>query len=220
MGAISFPLILSLKVALCATFLAALFGIAVGYFIYARHFAGKEILDTLITVPLVLPPTVTGLYLMYVFGRNGLIGSFIYDLTGMSIMFSWQAAVLASFVVAVPITFKTTRTAFEAVDKNLIEISYVLGKSESKTFFTIIFPLAWKGIASGLVLAFARALGEFGATLMLAGNIEGKTNTVPLTIYSLATSGKEYEAHILALIFTVFSFVFLYTVKKLGHRHA
>lgn len=220
MGAISFPLVLSLKVALFATLLSGIFGVVVGYGLYARRFFGREALDTLLTVPLVLPPTVTGLYLMYVFGRNGYVGSFLHQYTGMSIMFTWQAAVLASFVVSLPITFKTSRAAFESVDKGLIEISYVLGKGEFRTFFMVLLPLAWRGIASGLILAFARAMGEFGATLMLAGNIEGKTNTVPLTIYSLATSGREGEAHVLALVFTVFCFIFLYILKKLGHRHA
>ncbi|MDX9805159.1 MAG: molybdate ABC transporter permease subunit [bacterium] len=220
MDQIGFPLFLSVKVAVFSTFFSGIFGIIAGYFIYSRKFRGKEILDTLITVPMVLPPTVTGLYLMMIFGRNGILGGILYDLTGISIMFSWQAAVFASFFVSAPITFKTTRSAFEAVDKNLVEISFVLGKSELRTFFLIIFPLAWKGIAAGLVLAFARALGEFGATLMLAGNIEGKTNTVPLAIYTLATSGKETDAHILALIFVLFAFLFLYLIKKLGKQHA
>ncbi len=219
-GNISFPLYLSLKVAFFSTILAGIFGIAAGYFLYSRKFFGKEIIDTLITIPMVLPPTVTGLYLMIIFGKNGFLGSILYDLTGFTIMFSWQAAVLASFIVSMPLSFKTTRAAFEAVDKSFIEISYVLGKSELKTFRKVILPLAWKGIVSGLVLTFARALGEFGATLMLAGNIEGKTNTVPITIYSLATSGKESEAHILALIFTVFSFFVLFLVKKLGGNNA
>jgi len=213
-----FSLRLSLQVAAVATFFIIIVGITVAYFIARRNFKGKELLDTLFTLPLVLPPTVTGYYLIILFGRNGFIGKQIYAWTGWSIMFTWYAAVLASFVVALPLMIKTTRAAIESVDKNLINASYTLGHSEFETTLRVILPLAKKGIIAGAVLSFARALGEFGATLMLAGNISGKTDTVPLAIYSLASSGEWSRANLMVIFFTLLSGLFLYCANKLGKR--
>lgn len=213
-----FSLRLSLQVAACATVFVVIIGTGVAYFLARRSFKGKEFLDMLFTLPLVLPPTVTGFYLITLFGRNGGLGRYVYDWTGWSIMFTWYAAVLASFVVALPLMIKTTRSAIEAVDENLINASYTLGHSETKTAFSVIFPLARRGILAGAVLSFARAMGEFGATLMLAGNIPGKTNTMPLTIYSAAASGDRSDANLMVLIFTVFSGIFLYAANTLTKR--
>jgi molybdate transport system permease protein len=133
-------------------------------------------------------------------------------------MFTWYAAVLASFVVALPLMIKTTRAAIESVDENLINASYTLGHSESKTAIKIILPLSRRGIVAGTVLAFARAMGEFGATLMLAGNIPGKTDTMPLSIYSHASSGDWSKANIMVIIFTIISGVFLYITNRFTKR--
>jgi len=215
---ILFSLRLSLQVASVATFFVVFTGIGVAYVLARKDFVGKELLDIFFTLPLVLPPTVTGYYLIILFGRNGFLGKYLYHLTGWSIMFTWYAAVLASFVVALPLMIKTTRAAIESVDENLINASYTLGHSESKTMMKIILPLSKRGIVAGTVLAFARAMGEFGATLMLAGNIPGKTDTMPLAIYSHASSGDWSKANIMVIIFTIISGIFLYITNRFTKR--
>jgi molybdate transport system permease protein len=213
-----FSLRLSLQVAAVATVFVVLAGLAVAYLLARKGFVGREALDMLFTLPLVLPPTVTGYYLIVLFGRNGFIGSLVYEWSGWSIMFTWYAAVLASFVVALPLMIKTTRAAIESVDENLIRASYTLGHSEFWTALKVILPLAKKGIIAGAVLSFARAMGEFGATLMVAGNIPNKTNTMPLAIYSAASSGDRFEANVMVVLFTLISAIFLYTANKFSRR--
>ncbi len=213
-----FSLRLSLQVATVATVLVMLVGISVAYILARKDFRGRVLLDILITLPLVLPPTVTGYYLVILFGRNGFIGRLFYDLTGWSIMFTWYAAVLASFVVALPLMVKTARAAMESVDKNLVNASYSLGHSELETVFKVILPLSGKGIIAGVVLSFARALGEFGATLMIAGNIPGRTDTMPLAIYTLANSGEWSTANFMVLFLTLISGIFLYITSRVGMR--
>jgi len=213
-----FSLRLSLQVAGLATLLVLVSGIGIAYVLARKRFWGKEVLDILLTLPLVLPPTVTGYYLIILFGRNGVLGRFIYEWTGWTIMFTWQAAVLASYVVSLPLMIKTARAALEAVDPNLINASYTLGHSELRTFFSVILPLARKGIIAGTVLTFARALGEFGATLMLAGNIPGKTDTMPLAIYTLAGSGEWSQANFMVIFLTLISGLFLYLANHFSRR--
>lgn len=213
-----FSMRLSLQVAATATLFVVLAGIAVAYFLARREFRGKELLDVAFTLPLVLPPTVTGYYLILLFGRNGALGSLIYEWTGWTIMFTWYAAALASFVVALPLMIKTTRAAIEGVDRTLINASYTLGHSELGTALRVILPLAKRGILAGAVLSFARALGEFGATLMLAGNIPGRTDTMPLAIYSLAGSGEWGQAHGMVLLLTAMSVLFLYIANRYARR--
>jgi len=205
-----FSMKLSLQVAAVATMFVVLVGTGIAYALARKEFRGRELLDVLFTLPLVLPPTVTGYYLIIVFGRNGLIGKTIYEWTGFTIMFTWYAAALASFVVALPLMIKTTRASIESVDRNLINASYTLGHGEVETALKVILPLARKGIIAGAVLSFARAMGEFGATLMLAGNIPGKTDTMPLAIYSLASSGDWTKAHTMVILLTMMSGVFLF----------
>jgi molybdate transport system permease protein len=213
-----FSLRLSMQVASLATLLVFVAGIGLAYLLARKDFWGKELLDIFFTLPLVLPPTVTGYYLIILFGRNGIIGRVIYDWTGWTVMFTWQAAVLASFVVALPLMIKTTRAALEAVDPNLINASYTLGHSEWGTAFRVVLPLAQKGIVAGTVLTFARALGEFGATLMLAGNIPGKTDTMPLAIYTLAGSGEWSQANLMVVFMTLISGFFLYLANHFSRR--
>jgi molybdate transport system permease protein len=209
-----FSMRLSLQVATVATAMVLLCGLPVAYLLASRKFKGREMLDMILTLPLVLPPTVTGYYLVELFGRNGLIGSVVERATGWSIMFTWQAAVMASFTVSLPLMIKTSRASIESVDKNLINASYTLGHSELETALKVVFPLAKKGILAGLALSFARAMGEFGATLMLAGNIPGRTDTMPLAIYSLATGGDWGRANIMVLSLTLLSGLFLYAANR------
>jgi len=218
MDTLLFSLKLSLQVATVATVLVVIIGLSAAYLLARRNFPGKELLDILLTLPLVLPPTVTGYYLIVLFGRNGILGRYLYAWTGWSVMFTWYAAVLASFVVALPLMVKTARSALESVDEELIRASYTLGHSEFRTALKVIFPLARRGIFAGSVLSFARAMGEFGATLMVAGNIPGRTNTMPLAIYSAAASGDRPQAAIMVVIFTLISGVFLYAANKLTRR--
>jgi molybdate transport system permease protein len=209
-----FSLRLSLQVAVTATILMVLFGIPVSYLLARRKFWGREVIDMLLTLPLVLPPTVTGYYLIIIFGRSGYIGKLLYQWTGWSIMFTWYAAALAAFVVAIPLLIKTARAAIESVDKNIIQASFALGLSEFQTAVYIVLPLARKGILAGVILSFARALGEFGATLMIAGNIPGKTNTMPLAIYTSAGSGDWSKANMMVISLTALSGIALYLSNK------
>ncbi len=213
-----FSLKLSVQVAAVATMFVVIVGLSAAYVLSRKDFLGKELLDILLTLPLVLPPTVTGYYLIVLFGRNGLLGRHLYAWTGWSIMFTWYAAVLASFVVALPLMVKTARAAIESVDENLIRASYTLGHSEYWTTIKVILPLAKKGIIAGTILSFARAMGEFGATLMIAGNIPGRTNTMPLAIYSATAGGDRSQATIMVIVFTLFSGLFLYVASKLSRR--
>jgi len=217
-NSIFFSLRLSFQVAALSTIFVFIVGICVAYLLARKDFRGKELIDILFTLPLVLPPTVTGYYLIILFGRNGFIGSYLYRLTGWSMMFTWYGAAVASFVVSLPLMIKITRAAFESIDKNLVNASYTLGHSELTTALKVIIPIAKKGIIAGTVLSFARALGEFGATLMIAGNIPGKTNTMPLTIYSLANSGEWAKANILVIFFTALSGLFLYIANRFSKR--
>ncbi|MHB1361343.1 MAG: molybdate ABC transporter permease subunit [Thermoleophilia bacterium] len=207
-----------MQVAVSATCLVVPIGIFFAYILAEKNFRGKNLLDIALTLPLVLPPTVTGYYLVILFGRNGPIGGPIYNLTGWTIMFTWQAAVLASFVVALPLMMKTARASFESVEHQLIDVSYTLGHSEVATLFKVILPLARKGLIAGASLAFARAIGEFGATLMLAGNISGKTDTAPLAIYTNARSGDWSAANGMVLLLTLVSGAILYTAIKFKGR--
>jgi molybdate transport system permease protein len=213
-----FSLRLSIQVALAATLLIVMVGVTVAYLLASKNFKGKEFMDVLFTLPLVLPPTVTGYYLIVLFGRNGLIGRFVYDWTGWGIMFTWYAAVFASFVVALPLMIRTTRAAIESVDKSLINASLTLGHSEFETALRVVLPLAKKGILAGAVLSFARAMGEFGATLMVAGNIPGKTNTMPLAIYTSASSGDWSKANVMVIFFSLLSGLFLYIANQFAKR--
>ncbi len=209
---------LSLQVAATATVFVIVIGVPLAYLLARKKFAGKELLDIIFTLPLVLPPTVTGYYLILSFGRTGFIGRYVYELTGWSIMFTWYAAVLASFVVSLPLMIKTARAAIESVDRNLVNASYTLGHTEFETAVRVILPLAKKGIMAGAVLSFTRALGEFGATLMVAGNIPGRTDTMPLAIYSLAGSGEWDKASGMVILLTLMSAVFLYLANRYSKR--
>ena len=207
---------LSARVAVLATALNAVIGVPLAYLLARRRFRGRRVVDLLVTLPLVLPPTVTGYYLIALLGRRGLLGSPLYSLTGWTIAFTWYAAVIAATVMALPLVVRTARAAIESVDRDLERAAYTLGRSEWQTALTITLPLARNGILAGLVLAFARALGEFGATLMLAGNIPGRTATVPLAIYTAMQTGESGQALVLVGLLTALSCAVLVVADRLG----
>ena len=197
------PLVLTLKVAGFATLLTLVVGVAVAL-LFARHaFRGREVLDAVCTLPLVMPPTVLGYYLIVLIGRRGWIGEWIYENLGISLMFTWQGAVLASAVVAFPLVYKSARAAFESVDRQLENAARTLGASEARVLFAVTIPLAWRGILAGTMLAFARAMGEFGATLMVAGNIPGRTQTLSLAVYDAVQAGQDDLANFLVLLTSI-----------------
>ncbi|MEG4854595.1 molybdate ABC transporter permease subunit [Microcoleus sp. B5-D4] len=193
------PLWISLKSSAIATFITFFLGIAAARWMLSTHIRGKALIEGIFISPLVLPPTVVGFLLLLLFGRNGAIGQFLlqFDLT---IIFTWQAAAITATVVSFPLMYKTALGAFEQIDANLLNAARTLGASEWQVFWRIMLPLAWPGILAGTILAFARALGEFGATLMLAGNIPGQTQTIPMAIYFAVEAGDMRQAAIWVLI--------------------
>ncbi len=211
-------LTLSLKVATVATLLNAAMGIPLAYLLARRTFRGRWLVDLLVTLPLVLPPTVTGYYLIVLLGRRGWLGGPLFGLTGWSVAFTWHAAVIAAAVMALPLLVRTARAAIESVDPDLERAAFTLGHSEWRTALEVTIPLARNGILAGLVLAFARALGEFGATLMLAGNIPGRTTTVPLAIYTAVQTGESSEALVLVAALTAVSCVVIFLAGRLGTK--
>lgn len=213
-----FSLQLSLTVALGATLVVAVVGLALGYGLARWDFPGRAVVDAVCTLPLVLPPTVVGFYLLELLGRRGWLGQYIWAWTGWTPLFTPQAAAIAAGIMALPLMVKTTRAAIESVDRRYEQVAYTLGKSPWETFMQVTLPLAWKGILAGVVLSFARALGEFGATLMVAGNIPGKTQTMPLAIYQATQSGESELALILVLMLTATSLAILLLVQRLGTK--
>jgi molybdate ABC transporter permease protein len=176
------PLLISLATSLAATAVTLVAGLAAAAWRQNRAGAGAALIDGIFILPLVLPPTVVGFLLLLLFGRNGPLGKFLLQF-GASVVFSWPATVIAATVVSFPLMYITARAALEQVDPHLLQAARTLGASESRIFREVALPLAWPGVLAGTILSFARALGEFGATLMLAGNIPGKTETIPIAIY-------------------------------------
>jgi molybdate transport system permease protein len=213
-------LALSIRVAILATLINAVVGIPLAWALARRRFRGRGAVDLLVTLPLVLPPTVTGYYLIVLLGRRGWLGAPLYAATGWTVAFTWYAAVIAATLMALPLLVRTARAAIESVDRDLEKAALTLGRSEWRVALEVTLPLARNGILAGLVLAFARALGEFGATLMLAGNIPGRTQTVPLAIYTAVQTGESAEALVLVAVLTLVSCVVLLAAGRLGARAA
>ena len=200
-----FPLWLSLRVAFLATLFTFLLGLLAAHLTVKLRY-GKGILDGLFTLPLVLPPTVVGFYLLVIFGKHGFIGQ-ILDKLGTPVIFTWQGAVIASTVVSFPLMYRTARGAFEQIDGNLLAAGRTLGMSEAELFFKVTFPNSIPSVMAGTILAFARALGEFGATIMLTGNIPHRTQTVSVAIYSAVQAGNWDIAYRWTTIIICISFV-------------
>jgi molybdate transport system permease protein len=199
-AAVLVPLWLTLKVALFATVLAGAAGVALGWWMSRRRFTGHGFVDAVLMVPMVLPPTVLGYYLIVVIGRNGVLGRHLQNWFGINLMFTWQGAVVAASVVSLPLIYKAARAAFEEVDGRFALAARTMGAGELEIFARIALPLAVRGIASGLMLAFARAMGEFGATLMIAGNLPGKTQTLSIAVYDAVQAGEDAQALWLTLV--------------------
>jgi len=213
-----FPLYITLKISLVSSLIVAILGTVISYLLARREFMGKWLIDSLVTLPMILPPTVTGYMLVVLLGKRGIIGQTLFNLTGISILFTWQVAVIAAFVVSLPLMVKTTTAAIEAVDRELEYVAYTLGKSELETALFITLPLAKKGILAGVILSFARAVGEFGATLMVAGNIPGRTNTMAISIYSAFQGGNSELANTLVIILVLISLLSMAITTKLVNR--
>ncbi|MDR0759315.1 MAG: molybdate ABC transporter permease subunit [Treponema sp.] len=202
------PILISMRTASAAIVITFFLGVFAAKFAAGiRRKAWKMILDGILTLPLVLPPTVAGFFLLYIFGVRGPVGSFFLHFFSVRIAFSWEATVLAAVAVSFPLMYRSARGALEQVDPNIIYAARTLGMSEWSIFRTVTLPTALPGVASGGVLAFARGLGEFGATAMIAGNIAGKTRTLPLAIYSAVAGGDMDAAYGYVLIIVIFSFV-------------
>ena len=208
------PLLLSLKVAGWATAIDVVLGVAVAFGLSRWRSSARELVDSLLTLPLVMPPTVLGYYLLVLLGRRGVIGAWL-DKFDIQLVFTWQGAVIASAVVAFPLVLKSARTAFETVDPQFERAARTLGISEAAVFFRVTLPLAARGILAGALLAFARALGEFGATLMIAGNLPGRTQTLSVAVYAAVQAGDDSTANILVIVTSVTCVVILLTAGRL-----
>lgn len=209
-------ILLSLKVAGCATAINLVLGVLVGYALARLRFPGRNLLDTVLTLPMVMPPTVLGYYLLVLMGRRSWLGAWLQDHFGFSFIFTWQGAVVAASIVSFPLVFKPARAAFEAVDGQLEQAARVLGVAEMALFFRVTLPLAWRGILAGVLLGFARALGEFGATLMVAGSIPGETQTLSIAIYEAVQAGQDDAANTLVLLTSVLCIAVLLIAGKLA----
>ena len=216
------PIILSIRVALVATAIAFFLGIFFAYLLTKKKIPGKNIWETILILPMILPPSIVGYLLLKLFGKRGPIGAFLLDTFGIQVVFTWIACVIAATVVALPLMYQNAKGAFQSVDPTLETAARTLGSSSFKVFRTVTMPLSIPGIVSGIVLTFARALGEFGATLMLAGNIPGRTQTIPTAIYYSVVTGKEDEAMNLVVVMVIFSFALVFGLnmwlKKKNHR--
>lgn len=209
------PLLLTLKVAGWATAINLVLGVAVGYAMARRSFPGRDLLDALLTLPMVMPPTVLGYYLLVLIGSQGPLGGWLLEHFGIRLVFTWQAAVIAAAVVSFPLVFKAARAAFEAVEPQAEDAARTLGLGEAAVFFRVSLPLAWRGILAGLLLAFARALGEFGATLMVAGSIVGQTQTLSIAVYEAVQAGQDETANFLVAVTSIVCVAVLLSAGRL-----
>lgn len=213
------PLLLSLKVSSLATLFIVLVGIPIALLLSRASFRGKNLVDSFFTLPLVLPPTVLGYYLLVAIGRQSPLGQFLENTFGINLVFTWQAAVIAAFFTAFPLLVRSAKAAFGGIDRNIENAARTLGRSELSIFFTITIPLAWKGLMAGVVLAFARALGDFGTTMMVAGNIPGRTQTMPIAIYDAVLSGNTGQANLLVLVMTVTAIVIIVVLNTIEQKY-
>lgn len=214
------PIIISLKVALVSTIFTLIVGVFLARIFTKYEFKGKDFLEVLVILPMVLPPSVTGYGLLILIGKRGFIGKYLYSYFGITLVFTWAAACLAASIVALPLMYQSCKAAFLNVNHIYENAARTLGASENRIFWKITLPLAWPGVVSGIVLSFARALGEFGATLMVAGNIPGKTETIPVAMYFAVEGGDTRTANILMGIVVVFSFILIFSLNSwLKNKH-
>ena len=210
-----FPVLLSFQVSLVATFLTLLLGLPVAWVLARRRFPGHDLVEAAVVLPLVLPPTVLGYYLLVVIGARGPVGQLLGAL-GIELAFTWRAAVLAACVGSVALLVKAAQAGFESVDRRLEQAARTLGRSEWNIFWSITLPLSWRAVFAGTVLAFCRALGDFGITLMVAGSIPGLTQTMPLAIYDYVQANQMREANLLSLVAVAAALLFLLGLGRLA----
>ena len=213
-----FPLWLSLRVAALATLVSLALGLWIAYLLANRRFWGKELLDAVVTLPLVLPPTVLGYYLLVVLGRSSPLGHVYEWAFGAPLVFTWQAAVVASTLHAIPLLVKSARAAFDTVDRSYEKAARNLGASDWRVFWRVTLPLSRRAVIAASVLAFARALGDFGATLMIAGDIPGKTQTAAIAIYDAVEGGETLIARLLVLALSAVAIGIVYAANRLEQR--
>jgi molybdate transport system permease protein len=209
------PLLLSFQVSLCATLLAGILGVALAGVLSQRRFPGAALLDAVLNAPLVLPPTVLGYYLLILLGRTSALGRAYEAITGSSIVFTRTGAICAAALAALPFVARSARAALESLEPRFAEAAATLGAPPLRTFLRVLLPLSSRGIMAGLTLGFARSLGDFGVTLMVAGNIPGHTQTASLAIYDAIQAGRDAEAGGLAAVLTTLAIVALYAISKL-----
>ena len=210
-----FPVALSARVSLTATALAMLTGIPLAWALARRAFPGRRVLDALVVSPLVLPPTVLGYYLLVVIGSRGPVGRLL-DALGVSLAFTWRAAVIAAWLGSIPLLIKAAQAGFEGVDVRLEQAARTLGRTEWSVFWSVTLPLAWRSIMAGVALAFCRAFGDFGITLMVAGSIPGRTQTLPLAIYDHVQANEMPQANVLSLVAVIMVVLLLIGVGRLA----
>ena len=213
------PVFISMKTASLSILITFFLGLIVAWgIVKIKNDSTKIILDGIFTLPLVLPPTVVGFFLLYIFGVRGPIGSFFIDFFAIKIVFSWPATVIAAVVMSFPLMYRSARGAFEQVDSNLLDADRTLGMSEWKIFWKVLFANALPGIISGGILAYARGLGEFGATAMLAGNIAGQTRTLPMAVYSEVAAGNMGSAFDYVIVIIIISFIAIFIMDFISVR--
>lgn len=211
-----FPVLLSLRVAAVATLFSVVLGLPLAWLLAFRRFPGRSLLDAVITLPVVLPPSVLGYYLLLLIGRRGLLGAPLEQYFGVRLVFTWHAAVIAAVVAAMPLFIRSARAAFEQVDESFLGAARTLGRSELAILVRVLVPLAWPGLLAGVVLCWARALGEFGATLLVAGNIPGRTQTMAIAIYDAVQAQDTARADILVAILTAIAIAVILTMNYLA----
>lgn len=208
---------ISIRVATMSTIIVMILGILVSKWLYHRKKRWVKIVESFILLPIVLPPTVMGFILLIVFSPRGIIGQFFNNILHLPVVFTLTGAVIASVIVSFPLMYQHTIQGFNSIDKRMLDTARTMGASESKIFYRIVLPLSKRYILSGIVMSFARAIGEFGATLMVAGYIPNKTNTLPLEIYFLVVEGKENQAWLLVLVLVAFSIVVIMTINLMNY---
>jgi len=213
-----FPLWLSLRVAVLATLISAAFGLWLAWVLANREFRGKDLVDAVVTLPLVLPPTVLGYYLLVVLGTSSPFGHMYESLFGAPLVFTWQAAVVASTLHAIPLLTKSARAAFETTGRNYEKAARAIGASDWRVFWRVTLPLSRRAVGAASLTAFARALGDFGVTLMIAGNLPGKTQTAAVGIYDAVQRGDTRPARVLVLVLSVVTLAIVYAANRLAPR--
>jgi len=213
-----FPLYLSLAVSLCSTLISLVIGLPIAYFLSCKRGRVVNFLDTLTSLPIVLPPTVLGYYLLVLLGRQSPVGQFLENSLGIMLVFTPVGVVIAATIVSIPYLIKSSKTAFLEINEDYLNAARLLGRNEFNIFLTIIIPISWRGIVAGLTMCFMRALGDFGTTLMIGGNIPGQTSTMPIAIYNALQAGNKDMANMLVLIMTGIAVMVLFIINSMEQK--